>query len=185
MSALRPKKVMDALDALSEDSDDSESESSGEEEQQKAAEQAPAKKQKTDITIEDLQKQGYTGGPSVLYMKPPEEVAQANWAWSDGKALKGKEDAEESYEERQRTHAAATTAAEEGARLAMKAQQHAARLRDEARQEREELAQKSRKDSFNQKEKRKRDAGMQSRGKSTVEEEKRIARQFGVYSGFD
>jgi hypothetical protein len=34
-------------------------------------------------------------------------------------------------------------------------------------------------------EKRKRDAGMQSRGKSTVEEEKRIARQFGVYSGFD
>jgi hypothetical protein len=30
---------------------------------------------------EDLQKQGYTGGPSVLYMKPPEEAAQANWAW--------------------------------------------------------------------------------------------------------
>lgn len=34
-------------------------------------------------------------------------------------------------------------------------------------------------------EKMKRDAGQQSRGKSTVEEEKRIARQFGVYSGFD
>lgn len=34
-------------------------------------------------------------------------------------------------------------------------------------------------------EKRKRDAGQQSRGKSTVEEEKRIARQYGVYSGFD
>lgn len=34
-------------------------------------------------------------------------------------------------------------------------------------------------------EKKKRDAGQQSRGKSTVEEEKRIARQFGVYSGFD
>jgi hypothetical protein len=34
-------------------------------------------------------------------------------------------------------------------------------------------------------EKKKRDTGMQSRGKSTVEEEKRIARQFGVYSGFD
>jgi hypothetical protein len=42
---------MDALDALSDDSDDSGSESSEEEEQQKAAEQAPAKKQKTDITI--------------------------------------------------------------------------------------------------------------------------------------
>jgi hypothetical protein len=34
-------------------------------------------------------------------------------------------------------------------------------------------------------EKKKRDSGMQSRGKSTVEEEKRVARQFGVYSGFD
>ncbi|WIA20072.1 hypothetical protein OEZ85_005933 [Tetradesmus obliquus] len=179
------KKVMDALDALSDDSDDTGSESSEEEEQQKAAEQAPAKKQKTDITLEDLQKQGYSSGPSVLYMKPPEETGQANWAWSDGKALKPKEDAEESYEERQRTHEAATTAAEEAARLAMKAQQHAARLRDEARQEREEMNRKSKAESFALKEKRKRDAGMQSRGKSTVEEEKRIARQFGVYSGFD
>lgn len=34
-------------------------------------------------------------------------------------------------------------------------------------------------------EKKKRDTGQQSRGKSTVEEEKRIARNFGVYSGFD
>jgi hypothetical protein len=34
-------------------------------------------------------------------------------------------------------------------------------------------------------EKRKRDEGRQSRGKSTVEEEKRIARAYGVYSGFD
>jgi hypothetical protein len=42
---------MDALDALSDETDDSGSESSEEEEQQKAAEQAPAKKQKTDITI--------------------------------------------------------------------------------------------------------------------------------------
>ncbi len=34
-------------------------------------------------------------------------------------------------------------------------------------------------------EKRKRDEGKQSRGKSYVEEEKRLQRQFGVYSGFD
>jgi uncharacterized protein (DUF2345 family) len=54
-------------------------------------------------------------------------------------------------QERQRTHEAATTAAEESARLAMKAQQHSARLRDEARQEREALAQKNKKDSFSQK----------------------------------
>jgi hypothetical protein len=33
------------------------------------------------VHTEDLQKQGYTGGPSVLYMKPPEEAAAANWAW--------------------------------------------------------------------------------------------------------
>jgi uncharacterized protein (DUF2345 family) len=54
-------------------------------------------------------------------------------------------------QERKRTHEAATTAAEESARLAMKAQQHSARLRDEARQEREQLAQQNKKDSFSQK----------------------------------
>jgi hypothetical protein len=34
-------------------------------------------------------------------------------------------------------------------------------------------------------EKRKRDDGKQSRGKNYVEEEKRLARNFGMYSGFD
>lgn len=87
-------------------------------------------------------------------------------------------------QERRQTHEAATVASEEGARLALKAAEHAAKLREEALKEREEL--KAKKNlSWSQKEKKKRDGGQQSRGKSTVEEEKRIARQFGVYSGFD
>ncbi len=39
--------------------------------------------------------------------------------------------------------------------------------------------------SFSQKEKRKRDMGQSSRGKNYVEEEKRLLRDQGVYSGFD
>ncbi|CAM8889429.1 unnamed protein product [Rhodiola kirilowii] len=39
--------------------------------------------------------------------------------------------------------------------------------------------------SFSQKEKRKRDLGQASRGKNYVEEEKRMLRDSGVYSGFD
>lgn len=75
----RPKKkVLDALDALSDDSDAS---SSGSSDNEHEEEQKPAKKQKTEISLEDLQKQGYNSGPSVLYMKPPEEAAQHNWAW--------------------------------------------------------------------------------------------------------
>ena len=38
---------------------------------------------------------------------------------------------------------------------------------------------------WNESEKRKRDNGQASRGKSTVEESKRQAREMGVYSGFD
>ncbi len=55
----------------------------------------------------------------------------------------------------------------------------------EARQERERLAAEARL-TFKQKEKRKRELGQAKGGKGNyVEEEKRIARQFGVYSGFD
>jgi hypothetical protein len=55
----------------------------------------------------------------------------------------------------------------------------------EERQERERLAAEQRL-TFKQKEKRKRDLGQAKGGKGNyVEEEKRIARQFGVYSGFD
>jgi hypothetical protein len=249
MSKPRPKKILDALDALSgDDSSGSSSGSGSESEGGQAAHKQPvlpaAKKQKAGgggISLEDLQAQGYTSGPSVLYMKPPEEEAQTNWAWcvlgvcarqpaagrrvcvcgrsegccgrptharhlalrlcarrSDGKAQKGGEAAEESLEvrlcvrvlvhpcdaleggacrdgsslrpaatppppplgprasglhaqERRQTNAAATSAAEEGARLALKAVEQAAKLRAEARAEQEALRKKGQGLSFNQK----------------------------------
>jgi hypothetical protein len=46
-------------------------------------------------------------------------------------------------QERRQTHAAATTAAEEGARLALKAAEHTAKLREDALKEREELKKKN------------------------------------------
>lgn len=46
-------------------------------------------------------------------------------------------------QDRRQTHAAATTAAEEGARLALKAAEHAAKLREDALKEREELKKKN------------------------------------------
>ena len=61
----------------------------------------------------------------------------------------------------------------------------ARRVRDEAREEQQRLA-AERRLTFKQKEKRKRELGQAKGGKGNyVEEEKRIARQFGVYSGFD
>jgi len=53
-------------------------------------------------------------------------------------------------QERRQTHAAATTAAEEGARLALKAAEHAAKLREDAQKEREELK-REKKLTFSQK----------------------------------
>lgn len=69
---------MDALEAVS---DDSEADSDSEEPEQEQEQQAAAKKQKSDITLEDLQKQGYQGGLSVMYMKPPDEEGQQDWNW--------------------------------------------------------------------------------------------------------
>jgi hypothetical protein len=75
----RPKKkILDALEALSDDGSN-EASSSASEEPEEAPQQQPAKKQK--ISLEDLQKQGYNSGPSVLYMKVPEEEGQQNWSW--------------------------------------------------------------------------------------------------------
>jgi hypothetical protein len=75
----RAKKILDALEAVSDDSEVSSSESEDAADEQLP--QQPAKKQKTDVSLEDLQKQGYSSGPSVLYMKPPEEDGQQNWSW--------------------------------------------------------------------------------------------------------
>lgn len=99
---------------------------------------------------------------------------EPNWSWSTGKDRDGREDAPESYEERERTRAAVT----EGEKFIGLQNAPPNQL----------LLEKDRKEkdaSFSQKEKRKRDRGQASRGKNYVEEEKRLLRGSGVYSGFD
>lgn len=116
------------------------------------------------IDFEALSQHGYKGGLSVLKVPPPkEDDKNHDWSWSTGKETRGANETEESYQERQKTR----DALREGEELA-----HA-------------RTQKERNLSFSQKEKRKRDIGQASRGKSYVEEEKRLLRENGVYSGFD
>ncbi|XP_078160720.1 uncharacterized protein LOC144556102 isoform X2 [Carex rostrata] len=125
------------------------------------------------LAFDALSRHGYRGGPSVLKVPPPKEPEkEADWSWSTGKDRKnetknGDKDgsAEESYQERERTRAALV----QGEQLL-----HV----NTNKRERE-------KESFSQKEKRKRDLGQASRGKNYVEEEKRLLRDNGVYSGFD
>lgn len=170
---------MDALIGLS-DSDSAGSDS----DDQTVEEEAVKKQKKTEISLEKLQDCGYSSGPSVLFMKPPDDKPENTWQWSDGRSTKSKEDAVEKLEDRQANSIAVTTAVAESARFARLATEQAALLREQARQEKEDLA-NSKRLTFNQKEKRKRDTGQTARAKNYVEEEKRLGRQFGVYSGFD
>lgn len=140
-----------------------------------------AKRKKGDISFADLQRNGYVAGPSCVFMKGPTDGGQTDWAWGGG--VRGAEQ-EEDYETRQRNRAAANEAAEAEARYAKQVLAHAAKLKEEAKAEKDELRQKGRL-TTSQKEKAKRDAGKASRGKSYVEEEKRLAREHGHYSGFD
>lgn len=101
-------------------------------------------------------------------MKVPPPVVEderRDWSWSTGKDRgtdnKGNE---ESYEVREQTRAAIT----EGEKL-----------------ENTQTAKEKKNLSFSQKEKRKRELGQASRGKNYVEEEKRLLRESGIYSGFD
>lgn len=65
---------MDALEALSGSS------SASEDEAGPGPPPALKKSVVTKISLEDLQQHGYSGGPSVLYVPPPED-ADPNWAW--------------------------------------------------------------------------------------------------------
>ncbi|KAK1437286.1 hypothetical protein QVD17_03076 [Tagetes erecta] len=124
----------------------------------------PMNRKSKGIDFEALSQHGYKGGLSVLKVPPPkEDDKNRDWSWSTGKDARGASETEESYQERQKTRAALR----EGEELA-----HA-------------RTQKEKNLSFSQKEKRKRDLGQASRGKSYVEEEKRLLRENGVYSGFD
>uniref|UniRef100_A0A0E0Q0F6 Uncharacterized protein n=1 Tax=Oryza rufipogon TaxID=4529 RepID=A0A0E0Q0F6_ORYRU len=126
------------------------------------------KKKPGGVDFNALSRHGYRGGPSVLTVPPPK--VEPNWSWSTGKDRNDKEDQTESYEERERTRTAVT----EGEKLIG------------VRNPQPRQMEKENKDaSFSQKEKRKRDRGQASRGKNYVEEEKRLLRGSGVYSGFD
>ncbi|KAK6141471.1 hypothetical protein DH2020_024792 [Rehmannia glutinosa] len=122
------------------------------------------KEKEKGIDFEALSRHGYKGGLSVLKVPPPKEPEkEQNWSWSNGKEKQPNE-TEESFEERLKTRAALA----DGERL----------VNVQTQREKKNL-------SFQQKEKRKRDIGQASRGKSYVEEEKRLLRDSGVYSGFD
>ncbi|KAJ8749507.1 hypothetical protein K2173_025702 [Erythroxylum novogranatense] len=116
------------------------------------------------VDFEALKRHGYKGGLSVLNVPPPKDKVVPDWSWSTGKEQGRTGEVEESYEERQRTRAAL----KDGEQLA----------NVQTSKEKKSL-------SFSQKEKRKREFGQASRGKSYVEEEKRLLRDSGIYSGFD
>ncbi|KAJ3673298.1 hypothetical protein LUZ60_006672 [Juncus effusus] len=124
---------------------------------------------KKKLAFDVLSKHGYRGGPSVLKVPAPKEPEkEQDWSWSTGKdqnTSQNNDDDKESIEERERTRAALM----QGEKLV-----HVQTKKD-----------KEDNKSFNQKEKRKRDLGQASRGKNYVEEEKRLLRESGVYSGFD
>lgn len=116
---MAPKKFMDALDEVSSASS-SDADSGSEAPEQKEAQPA-AKKAK--LTVEDLQAAGYKPGSSLLLnMKPPQEGGDCDWAIGNGAAHKQKEEADETYEERQKTHYAATAAVEDSAEYSAKVQ---------------------------------------------------------------
>ncbi|KAK8697554.1 hypothetical protein V6N13_113697 [Hibiscus sabdariffa] len=126
--------------------------------------QAKSGKQKGTalLDFEALKRHGYKGGLSVLNVPPPKE--KPDWSWSTGRESSETREVKESFEDRQKTRAAILDA-EELANV-------------QTRKEKQNV-------SFSQKEKRKRELGQASRGKNYVEEEKRLLRDSGIYSGFD
>ena len=73
MAAKSKKSILDAL--VDEDSSDSDAEKTGDEGEE---EEAVTKRSKKALSLEDLERAGFKGGPSVLLMKAPEEN-QANF----------------------------------------------------------------------------------------------------------
>ncbi|RZC80825.1 hypothetical protein C5167_043430 [Papaver somniferum] len=134
------------------------------------------------IDFEALSRHGYRGGPSVLKVPEPKvDDKDRDWSWSSGKLSSGSGETEESFEERQRTRAALNDG-EELLYAKTRKDREIEREKERVKEmERKEIERE--KKSFSQKEKRKRDLGQASRGKNYVEEEKRLLRESGVYSG--
>ncbi|KAL3135767.1 hypothetical protein ABBQ32_007330 [Trebouxia sp. C0010 RCD-2024] len=145
------------------------------------------KRKRTDkIDLQTLQQHGYKSGPSVLYVPAPQQAEQS-WEWASGKDAvhANREDKDtETAQDREQTRAAATTGAEATAALSQKAMQQNLKLKAGKRAEQHQMTQE-RRQTFQQKEKRKREVGQAKSAKNYVEEEKRLARNFGMYSGFD
>ncbi|TKY52647.1 UPF0690 protein C1orf5 [Spatholobus suberectus] len=153
----------------SDDDESSSSHSDSERDSETGGENSKGKsrKQKSGvIDFEALKRHGYRGGPSVLKVPPPKEGddSKQDWSWSTGIDKRVDKEIEESYEERQKTREAISLGEQLPAAL--------------TRNDKKNL-------SFSHKEKRKRELGQASRGKNYVEEEKRLLRENGIYSGFD
>jgi hypothetical protein len=110
------------------------------------------KKKSGGVDFNALSRHGYHGGPSVMTICLQEE---SNWSWSNGRDRDDKEDAPESFEERERTRAAVT----EGEKLVgvQNAKPNPLLLEKDKKNE-----------SFAQKEKRKRDWGGKPAGGRTM-----------------
>ncbi|CAK9874055.1 unnamed protein product [Sphagnum jensenii] len=171
-SAMDPLSVLsDASDSDSEeeeeeDNDDAKQPGSPIHEVALASEKnaAGSDVRKPGLNYEALSRHGYSGGLSILHVPAPRgQAGEQDWSWSAGKRKNEEGETEETYEDREQTRQLANDSAA---------------TRRDAITEQKAL-------SFSQKEKRKREMGQSSRGKNYVEEEKRLLRDQGVYSGFD
>lgn len=159
-----------------DDLEDELSDDEPEEVEQASVKRSKASKEPDLNTLHEL---GFQSGPSVLLVpNKPAEGAEPSWEWAKGEQA---EEVPESREERDHNRAAAGSATETALRQSYVQKEQMQELRDQEHAEK----QQQRRQTFQQREKRKRDMGQAKRGKNYVEEEKRQARSFGVYSGFD
>ncbi|KAI5060923.1 hypothetical protein GOP47_0023428 [Adiantum capillus-veneris] len=172
---------MDPLAASSSSSSENSDAKSDVDEDSAAAPKQLEEKKKGALDFEAIRKHGYSGGPSVLYVPPPKpDTLQEgqDWSWSCGNGKGDNAEEKEAITERDGTRHNANDGAVQAAAQAVAEFNY-------AKKQKREKAAEARALSFSQKEKRKRDFGQASRGKNYVEEEKRILRDQGVYSGFD
>lgn len=153
-------------DSSSSSDSDAESDDDMGDPKKKLAQVSSGGKKSGAIDFEALKRHGYKGGLSVLKVPPPKEDVTPDWTWSTGREHREAKVLEESSEEQQKT------------RTAVAVGEQVTNFQTQKEKEKKNL-------SFSQKEKRKRELGQASRGKSYVEEEKRLLRESGIYSGFD
>ncbi|KAG0568044.1 hypothetical protein M758_7G179600 [Ceratodon purpureus] len=182
--------AMDPLAALSSGENESSSDDEGDDESEPASasrkveavagDEAAKKKTAAGLDYEVLSRHGYTGGLSIMNVPAPnQDAGEQDWSWSSGKRKGAGDPAErESIDLRERTREAIGDEAELAAARAVAAYNFTKKQKRDAIAEQKAV-------SFAQKEKRKREMGQASRGKNYVEEEKRLLRDSGVYSGFD